>query len=155
MPPYQQPDTPSSTPPPSSMNSAALPALSSSTSQLISQRESGNIMSSTSVDNDVDDVEIPPNFRPPPPPREVAAGVANLGNTCYMNAAIQALAHAPELCHALDAESHVKRCPVALLNERRRRKFQREISANGVALNTTIPTKSHRRSNSTSSSSSK
>lgn len=155
MPPYQQPDTPSSTPPPSSINSAALPTLSSSTSQLISQRESGNIMSSTSVDNEVDDVEIPPNFRPPPPPREVAAGVANLGNTCYMNAAIQALAHAPELCHALDAESHVKRCPVALRNERRRRKFQREISANGVASNTTIPTKSHRRSNSTSSSSSK
>ena len=39
-----------------------------------------------------------------------------------MNAALQALAHAPELCHALDAECHVRNCPVALRNERRRRR---------------------------------
>lgn len=46
-----------------------------------------------------------------------------------MNAALQALAHAPELCHALDAESHLRRCPVALRNERRRRKRARDRSA--------------------------
>eukprot|EP00569_Conticribra_weissflogii_P015127 CAMPEP_0171409102 /NCGR_PEP_ID=MMETSP0880-20121228/23551_1 /TAXON_ID=67004 /ORGANISM="Thalassiosira weissflogii, Strain CCMP1336" /LENGTH=887 /DNA_ID=CAMNT_0011925509 /DNA_START=281 /DNA_END=2944 /DNA_ORIENTATION=+ len=82
---------------------------------------------------------------PPPPPREVATGVANLGNTCYMNAALQALAHAPELCHALDAECHVRNCPIALRNERRRRRrlakeqleqFQREHERkSNVAIN--------------------
>lgn len=43
-----------------------------------------------------------------------------------MNAALQALAHAPELCHALDAESHVKNCPIAIRNERRRKKLINE-----------------------------
>ena len=64
---------------------------------------------------------------PPPPSNAKATGVANLGNTCYMNATLQALAHAPELCHALDAECHLRRCPVALRNERRRRRHAREL----------------------------
>lgn len=90
-----------------------------------------------------------------------------------MNAALQALAHAPELCHALDAESHIRSCPVALRNERRRKKRVREgveginpaggvtndaplSDATGVELQRPPPqdrsnTKSHRRSNSTSS----
>jgi hypothetical protein len=46
-----------------------------------------------------------------------------------MNAALQALAHAPELCHALDAECHLRRCPIAIRNERRRRRRAREQTA--------------------------
>jgi len=143
------------------MSSAGLPTLSSATAQaLLGQQESGNaannnIMASASVDSGLEDVEIPPNFRPPPPPREVASGVANLGNTCYMNAVLQALAHAPELCHALDAESHIKRCPVAMRNERRRRNFLRENAANTLNNAALNAKSSHRRSNSTSSGSSK
>jgi len=47
--------------------------------------------------------------------REVASGVVNIGSTCYMNAVLQAMAHSPELCSAIECESHYKDCrPIAL-----------------------------------------
>lgn len=45
--------------------------------------------------------------------RTVARPIANLGNTCYISAVLQALAHAPELCLAMDCEPHHSHCPVA------------------------------------------
>merc|ERR1719401_462067 len=138
-----------------------------------SQSGSGEVAGGGSgVGGGMEELTIPANFVPPPPPREVATGVSNLGNTCYMNAALQALAHAPELCHALDAESHLRRCPIALRNERRRRKHAKEAEvakaaataardagdAGGerdrgpIAAPSRDGGKSHRRSNSGSSS---
>lgn len=57
---------------------------------------------------------------PVPPSRSVARPITNLGNTCYMNAVLQALAHAPELCLAMDCDPHFLHCPVAQENRRRR-----------------------------------
>lgn len=169
MPPFRQP-TPSPPPPP------ILNELSSSTAHRTTTTRMYFSADARSLGGDADDfgtkarggVEIPPNLVPRPPPREVATGVVNLGNTCYMNAALQALAHAPELCHALDAECHIQRCPVALRNERRRRRRARELvaaaaAASAICMSASVTeanvgavgevdaTKAHRQSDSTMS----
>lgn len=99
-------------------------------------------------------------FRDTPDTTSLAArGVSNLGNTCYMNAALQALAHCPELCNALDTESHVLTCPVAHRNERRRLDRGREDvphrpaseSSNSRPLAELNSVGGHRRTNSSSS----
>ena len=55
------------------------------------------------------------------PHRTVARPVANLGNTCYVNCVLQALAHAPELCLAMDCEPHREACPIAAENSTKSR----------------------------------
>jgi hypothetical protein len=68
----------------------------------------------------------------PPLDRDVARPVVNSGNTCYMNAVLQALAHAPELCMAMDVKSHHANCPIYMENARSRRSSP-SSSLNGIA----------------------
>jgi len=86
-----------------------------------------------------------PSVMQAPLQRDVARPVANLGNTCYMNAVLQALAHAPELCMALDVEPHYINCPIYLENARKRR-FSPSSSPDGgeVVIKPTGTRKSRR-----------
>mmetsp|Transcript_14465 Transcript_14465/g.28944 ORF Transcript_14465/g.28944 Transcript_14465/m.28944 type:complete len:778 (-) Transcript_14465:48-2381(-) len=47
-----------------------------------------------------------------PSNRSVGRGISNLGNTCYVNAVLQSLAHAPDLCQAIENQPHRLRCPI-------------------------------------------
>ena len=70
--------------------------------------------------------------------RSVARPVSNLGNTCYMNAVLQALAHAPELCLAMDCQPHYLTCPIAAENAAKRNHHKCSTSTSSPTMDVTI-----------------
>ena len=45
--------------------------------------------------------------------RTPGSGMINLGNTCYLNSALQALFHTPALYNYLTSNAHMKQCKAA------------------------------------------